>query len=75
MFFNVMENYLYFETSFLINWTKIDPWGIDPGMALTPFPYNIIVWDEIRIHNLLIVNRVRYPLDQTDAPSTLLCFR
>jgi len=32
--------------------------GIDPGMALTPFPSSIVL-DEIRTHDLPIMSRVR----------------
>ncbi len=40
--------------------------GINPGMALTPFPSSIVL-DEIRTHNLPIVSQVRYELDRTFA--------
>ncbi len=55
--------YLYFLS--FHKWTRIKyiNW---PGMALTPFPSSV-GWDVIRTHDLLVINLVCYPLDQSFA--------
>ncbi len=63
VFLCALFGYLYF-LSFHI-WTRMG-YINQPGLALTPFPSSV-GWDEIWTHNLLIMNLVCYPPDQTFA--------
>jgi len=62
----------YFSFFSIVEWTRIVccNW---PGMALTPFPSSL-GWDNIRTHDLSIMNLVCYPLDQAFKKALDLAF-
>ncbi len=69
-FFSVCPIFSFFSN---FEWTRIGYFN-RPGIALTPFPSSV-VWDEIRTHNLLIINLVSYPLDQNFALNYICLFQ